>query len=112
MKLQFGVANNPEQAGGVARGTVASSSELRSSSTPSELRQGVVAVPELHFVCSGLFILKSFGLPAMSEIMSVKKITQITVQTAAEIMSITKIILKSAVQTMLAVKKITVQTII
>jgi hypothetical protein len=32
--------NNPEQAVGAARGTVTSSSELRSSSTPSELRRG------------------------------------------------------------------------
>jgi hypothetical protein len=32
--------NNPEQAAGAARGAVSPSSELRSSSTPSELRRG------------------------------------------------------------------------
>jgi hypothetical protein len=61
MKLQFGVANNPEQAAGAARGTVSPSSELRSSSTPSELSRwrcyprtalrlfGVIGYAELKF---------------------------------------------------------------
>jgi hypothetical protein len=73
--------NNPVQAAGAARGTVASSFELRSSSTlltsafegAPYLKYTVVqprtglsergsAVPELRCACSGLFIFDAFGV--------------------------------------------------
>jgi hypothetical protein len=48
--------NNPEQAAGAARGTVSPSSELRSSSTPSELRRGLLLSPNCTAFVRGYWL--------------------------------------------------------
>jgi hypothetical protein len=63
---------NPEQAAGAARGMVAYSSELRSSSTLSGLIERVGVVPELRYACSGLFIFDAFGVICYPHYLTIK----------------------------------------